>query len=139
MALTTTTIGNDNWDDLKMTRGIFNIRCRGHYPNVHYKCHHNLPSSHYHPNASPFLWNQHKPYGIATVNILDPFDDRPDWHLFRSKPQKRYYEEITPNDREDFERAMCQDHAAHLRHNHVHIKEIQKTNKKDEIADDIIL
>lgn len=127
---------NDDWKDLKYTGGFHDIRTRGTYPNVKKDKHYH---SHHHPNASPFLWNQHKPYGIATLNLLDPYDDRPDWFMFRSKPKKRYYEEVTPKDREDFHTAMEQDHDMHISHHHVHIKEIEKNNIKDEIADEIIL
>ena len=101
---TSTTSINDDWNDLK-TGEIKNIRVKGTYPHVHKKQHH-LYESHFHPNCSPFLMNQHKPHGIATVGLLDPFDDRPDWFLFKSRKNKRIYEEITPADHEEFGKAM---------------------------------
>ena len=128
---------DDNWQDVK-AGGVKNIRIRGSYPNVKYN--HKHLHSHYHPNASMFLMNQHKPYGIATVGILDPFDDRPDWYMFRNKKRKRIYEEITPHDKEDFYNAMEQDHEMHISHHHLHLKEIpQDTKPSDEIADTIII
>lgn len=41
-------------------------------------------------------FNQHKPYGIATVNLQKPYDDdRPDWHEFDSaNRQPKMYEEV---------------------------------------------
>jgi hypothetical protein len=132
---TSTTNINDNWIDLK-SGGVKNIRVRGTYPNVHRKYYN---TSHYHPNCSPFLLNQHKPYGLATVGLINPFDDRPDWFLFH-KRHKRKYEEITPADKEDFYQAMEQDHDMHISHHHVHIKEVKPNTKpSDEIENEIIL
>lgn len=125
---------NDDWRDIKAGSDISNIRTRGSYPNVKKDKHFH---SHHHPNASPFLWNQHKPYGLATVGLMDPFDDRPDWFIFHGKRKRRFYEEIIPKDREDFQEAMEQDHDMHMSHHHVHIKEIERNNPKDEIADTI--
>lgn len=128
---------DDNWMDIK-SGGVNNIRVKGTYPHVRRNKHVHY-QSHYHPNASMFLMNQHKPYGLATVGLLDPFDDRPDWFMFHKK-HKRIYEEITPRDKEAFYDAMEQDHEMHLPHNHVHIKEVQRNIKpSDEIADTIIL
>lgn len=130
---------NDDWKDLNSIDGIHDVRAKGTYPYVKKdKCPHH-PQSHYHPNASPFLWNQHKPYGISTLYLINPYDDRPDWFMFRGKHKKRYYEEVTPKDSEDFHTAMEQDHDMHISHHHVHIKEVNKNNIKDEIADEIIL
>ena len=135
MSKITTTVPEDNWLDIQTPGGVHDIRTRGSYPNVH---NNRRNHAHYHPNASPFLWNQHKPYGISTINLLDPFDDRPDWYMFNAKRQKKYYEEITPQDKPDFHQAMEQDHDMHISHNHVHIKELEtQNNPNEEIADEI--
>ncbi len=137
MARITTNINNfdDNWIDVQCG-GIKNIRVIGSYPNVKHKKH---VHSHYHPGSTRFLMNQHKPYGIATVGLLNPFDDRPDWFMFHSKHRKRKYEEIIPSDKE-FYNAMEQDHEMHIPHNHLHIKEVEQgPSPSDEIEDTIII
>lgn len=127
---------DDNWLDVKCG-GVANIRAKGSYPNVKRK---KYPHSHYHPGASMFLMNQHKPYGLATLGLLDPFDDRPDWYMFHTRKRKRMYQEITPQDIADFYNAMAEDHELHIPHNHMHIKEIpQEPDMSDEIADTIII
>ena len=134
MANVTTNVPKDNWIDIK-SGGIKNIRVKGTYPAVHKKDRQKYYQNHYHPRPSYFLMNQHKPYGMATLGLLDPFDDRPDWFMFKTKKQKRKYEEITPQDREEFREAMEQDRDMHISHHHVHIKEIeQRTKPSDEIA-----
>ena len=125
----------DNWSDL-VNDDISNIRVNGTYPNG--KCYRRCKCDvhqHLKMHDSPFLLNQHKPYGFSTVRLLDPFDDRPDWWKFVSKTRKkRQYVEVTPDDCEAFHKSLQQDQDMHIPHNHVHIKQIKtKTNKADEI------
>ena len=55
-------------------------------PKTRKQKHHHMP-----------CFNQHKPYGIATPFLNNPFDDddRPDWHEFHSKNRKpMIFEEV---------------------------------------------
>lgn len=130
---------DDDWFDIQCGGEVKNIRAKGSYPNVQHKKHIHF-KSHHHPYASMFLMNQHKPYGLATVGLLDPFDDRPDWFLFHKKHRKRVYDEITPDDPESFYQAMEQDHDMNIPHNHVHIQErLPENNPSEEIEDTVII
>lgn len=122
-----TNINNQEWlnpDDL------MNIRAKGCYPDVQ------KPK---HPRTFKDIrtFNQHKPYGMVTAP-LDPYDDRPDWYVFKHKHKRKYYEEIMPRDQE-FTDAIEQDHDMHIPLHHTHIKPIEPNTRDEEIGDTIIL
>ena len=129
---------DDDWSDL-YSGEIKNIRVRGSYPNVKYKKY--IPyKSHHHPGASMFLMNQHKPYGLATWGILDPYDDRPDWYHFHAKHKRRFYEEVMPSDKEAFYQAIEEDREMRTPPvHHVHIQEIRQNNPSEEIEDPVTI
>lgn len=127
----------DNWNDIKHGP-VMNIRVAGTYPRKHHNhcCHHQHNP---HPGFCILpCFNQHKPYGIATVHIDFGDDDRPDWYKFNAKKQRRQFEEIMPEDQE-FHDAIHQDHDLHMRHDHVHLKPIEPNTESEEIEDDVIL
>ena len=117
----------DSWND---NTEVSNIRCRGSYPHV-------KPIPHKKRMPYPQLFNQHKPYGMATF-CYDMFDDRPDWFRFRARKRRRHYEEILHHDPE-FPIGMEQDHDMHIPHHHLHIKPIMPDTYDEEIDDTIII
>jgi len=68
----------------------------------------------------------------------DPFDDRPDWYLFRGKHKRRKYEEIMYHDPE-FHEGIEQDHEMGIPHHHVHIRHVMPDTYDEEIGDTIII
>ena len=82
---------DDDWQDIKTESPVINIRVKGTYPKQKVKHHHHV--AHPHIGFLP-CFNQHKPYGLATVHIQF-HDDRPDWYRFHAEKKKRYFEEIT--------------------------------------------
>lgn len=126
----------DNWHDIKGDAPVTNIRVKGTYPKEYIKHHHHCP--HPHLGILP-CFNQHKPYGIATVN-LQFHDDRPDWYKFHADKHKRYFEEVMISDKEDFETAIEQDHDMKLpHHGHIHLKQVEPDTTDEEIENDVIL
>lgn len=120
----------DSWND---NTEVSNIRCRGSYPNVRHK-----PYKRRYHHGFIQCWNQHKPYGMSTM-CYDPFDDRPDWALFRPRHRRRQYEEIMHND-PDFPEGMTQDHDMGIPHvPHVHIRRVNPDTYNEEIGDTIIV
>lgn len=114
----------DSWND---NTEVSNIRCRGSYPNVHHR-----PYRRGHRFFQ--CWNQHKPFGMATMSY-DPFDDRPDWFLFRPRHRRRHYEEIMHND-PDFREGMAQDcNMGMTQQPHVHIRHVAPDTYDEEIGD----
>lgn len=80
---------------------------------------------HYHHHLPCF--NQHKPYGVATQFLMNPFDDddRPDWHEFHSKNRKpMIFEEIV-------------DHCNH--HGLIAVRPIEPTDPSDEIDEEVTI
>lgn len=117
----------DSWD---CNTEVSNIRSRGTYPHV-------KPIPHKRRRPYPQLWNQHKPYGMATM-CFDPFDDRPDWFLFRPRPRRRQFEEIMYHDPE-FPEGIRQDHAMCIPHDHMHLRHVMPDTYDEEIGDTIII
>ena len=126
---------DDDWQDIKTGSPVINIRVKGTYPKQKVKHHHHV--AHPHLGFLP-CFNQHKPYGLATVHIQF-HDDRPDWYRFHAEKKKRYFEEITCSDKEEFATAIEQDHDMNLPHNHVHIKQIEPDTKGEEIENDVVI
>ena len=79
---------DDDWQDIKTGSPVINIRVKGTYPKQKVKHHHHV--AHPHLGFLP-CFNQHKPYGLATVQ-LQFHDDRPDWYRFNAEKKKRYFE-----------------------------------------------
>ena len=90
-------------------------------PKTHCGHHHHMP-----------CFNQHKPYGIASVHLMKPFedDDRPDWQHFHAKNRKpMLFEEVIDH----------KDHH-HTHHGIIAVRPVEpEIDKSEEIADEITL